>query len=119
MAITMGHPLCEVIIKGHKIQLFKGPLLSFSEDHRLPHISDELSSPRMDIVVLFKMRRPDSGDISSRGFIYYLFSISNSACVKGVAIGISSRLQPSVVQVTPVDERIMLHCWTWYSNAKG
>ena len=27
--------------------------------------------------------------------------------VKGVAIGISSILQPSVVEVTPVDERIM------------
>ena len=26
---------------------------------------------------------------------------------RGVAIGISSRLQPSVVEVTPVDERIM------------
>ena len=34
--------------------------------------------------------------------------MSNSHHVKGVvAIGVSSRLQPSVVQVTPVDERIM------------
>ena len=33
--------------------------------------------------------------------------MSNGHYVKGVAIGISSRLQPSVVEVTPVDERIM------------
>ena len=34
--------------------------------------------------------------------------MSNGHHVKGVAIGVSpSRLQPSVVEVTPVDERIM------------
>ena len=33
--------------------------------------------------------------------------MSNGARLKGVAIGISSRLQPSVVEVTPVDERIL------------
>ncbi|KAG0725368.1 Craniofacial development protein 2 [Chionoecetes opilio] len=33
--------------------------------------------------------------------------MSNGHRVRGVAIGISSKLQPSVVEVTPVDERIM------------
>ena len=33
--------------------------------------------------------------------------MSNGHHVKGVAIGASSRLQPSVVEVSPVDERIM------------
>ena len=33
--------------------------------------------------------------------------MSNGACLRRVAIGISSRLQPSVVEVIPVDEHIM------------
>ena len=33
--------------------------------------------------------------------------MSNGHHVKGVDIGVSRRLQPSVVEVTPVDERIM------------
>ena len=33
--------------------------------------------------------------------------MSNGAHLKGVAIGVSSRLQPSVVEVIPVDKRIM------------
>ena len=33
--------------------------------------------------------------------------MSNGHCVKGVDIGVSSRLQRSVIEVTPVDERIM------------
>ena len=61
----------------------------------------------MDIVGLYKTRRPDSGEISSRGFIYYWFGMNNGARLKGLAIGISSSLQLSVVEVTPVDERIV------------
>ena len=82
-------------------------VLSLSEDHRLPHLSDELSRLRMDIVGLSETRRPGSGEISSRGFIYYWCGMSNGARLKGVAIGVSSRLQSSVVEVIPVDERIM------------
>ena len=33
--------------------------------------------------------------------------MSNDARLKGVAIGVSSRRQPSVVEIIPVDERIM------------
>ena len=33
--------------------------------------------------------------------------MNNGARLKGVAIGASSRLQPSIVEVIPVDERIM------------
>ena len=34
--------------------------------------------------------------------------MSNGHHVKGLAIGIASRLKPSIVGVTPVDKRIML-----------
>ena len=46
-------------------------ILSLSEDHRLPHLSDELSRLRMDILGFSEARRPESGEISSRGFTYY------------------------------------------------
>ena len=45
----------------------------------------------------------DSGDINSRDLAYYLSGMSNDARLKGIIIGIASRLQPSVVKVTPVD----------------
>ena len=82
-------------------------VLSLSEDHRLPHLSDELSSLRVDMMGLSETRRPGSGETSSKGFTYYWSAMSNAHHVKGVAIGFYSRLQPSVVEVTPVDERIM------------
>ncbi|KAG0710377.1 Craniofacial development protein 2 [Chionoecetes opilio] len=85
-------------------------VLSLSDDHRLPLLSGELSRLRVDIVGLSETRRPGSGETSSGGYTYYWSGMSNSHrelyghCV---AIGISSKLQPSVVEVTPVDERIM------------
>ena len=84
-------------------------VLSLSEDHQLPHLSDELSRLRVDVVGLSETRRPGSGETSSKGFTYYWSGTSNGHHVKGVAIGISpSRLQqPSVVEVAPVDEHII------------
>ena len=46
-------------------------ILSLSENHRLPHLSDELSSLRVDMVGLSETRRPGSGETSSKGFSYY------------------------------------------------
>ena len=82
-------------------------ILTLSKNRRLPYISDELSRLRMDTVGLSETRRPVIDEISSRGFTYYWSGMSNGARLKGVAIGISSRLQPSVVNITPVDERVM------------
>ena len=61
----------------------------------------------MDIVGLSETRRPGSGEISSRGFTYYWSGMNNGARLKEIAIGVYSRLQPSVVEIIPVDERIM------------
>ena len=82
-------------------------ILSLSNDHRLPHLSDEISRLRMDIVGLSKTRRPGSDEISSKGFTYYWSGMSNGARLKRVAIDVSSRLHPSVVEVIPVNESIM------------
>ena len=58
------------------------------------------------MVGLSDTRRPGSGETSSKGFTYYWCGMSNGHRVKGVALGVSSRLQPSV-EVTPVDENKM------------
>ena len=75
----------------------------------------------MDIVGSSETRRPGSGEIGSRGFTYHWSGMSKDACFKGVAIGLSSRLQPPVVVVIPVDERIMRlrlkHTWGFTSLA--
>ena len=69
----------------------------------MPHISDQLNRLQEDMVGLSETRKPVSGETISKGFIYYWSCISNGHCVKGVAIDNFSRLQPSVLEVTPVD----------------
>ena len=44
--------------------------VSLSEDHRLPHLSDEISMLRVDMVGLSETRKPGSGETSSKGFTY-------------------------------------------------
>ena len=56
---------------------------------------------------LSETRGPGSGETSGKGFTYYWSGMSNGHHVKGAAIGVSSRLKPSVVEASPVDERIM------------
>ena len=59
------------------------------------------------MVGLSETRRPGSGETSSKGVTYYWSGKSNGHHVKGAARGVSTRLKLSVVEVTPVDERIM------------
>ena len=59
------------------------------------------------MVGLSETRRPGSGETSSKGFTCYWSGMSDGHHFKEVAIDVSSRLVPSVVDVAPVDERIM------------
>ncbi|KAG0710316.1 Craniofacial development protein 2 [Chionoecetes opilio] len=67
----------------------------------------ELRRLRVDIVGLSELRRPGSGETSSGSYTYFWSGMSNGDHVQGLAIGISSKLQPTVVEVTLVDEHIM------------
>ena len=60
-------------------------VLSLSEDHRLPPLSDELSKLRVDMMGLSETRRSGSGETSSKGFTFYWSGMSNGHHVKGVA----------------------------------
>ena len=83
-------------------------VLSLSEVHRLPYLSDELSRLRVDMVGLSQTRRPGSDETSSNGFTYYWSGMSNGHHVNGVAIGFSSRLQPSALKVDQHIKRLRL-----------
>ena len=55
------------------------------------------------MVGLFR-RRSGSGETSSKCFTYYWFGNSNGNHVIGVALDNSNKMQPSVLEVTPVEE---------------
>lgn len=77
-------------------------VLGLLEDHRLLYLSEEFNRLRMDMVRLCETRRFGSGEISSNGFTYYWYGMRNGPHVKGVAIGMSDRLQTSIVEITLV-----------------
>ena len=52
---------------------------------------------------LSETRRTGSSEINSKGFTYYWSGMSNGHHVKGIDMGISNRLQPSIIEVTSVD----------------
>ena len=81
---------------------------SLREDERLPLLSRELSRLGVDVASVSEVRRPGSGVASVGGYTYYWSGRADGHHWEGVAIAISNRLQPSVVEVAPVDERIMV-----------
>ncbi len=62
----------------------------------------------MNLVRLSETKRPGNGEVSREGYTYYWSGQSDGAHCKGVAIAIYTRLQSSVIGVTPVDECVML-----------
>ncbi len=83
-------------------------IVSLSDDHRLPCLSDELRRLRVDMMGLSGVRRIGSGETSSGGYMYYSSGRGDGVNLGGVAVGISSHLQSHVIGVTPADEGVML-----------
>ena len=81
---------------------------SLREDERLPLLSRELGRLGVDVASVSEVRRPGSGVASVGGYTYYWSGRADGHHWEGVAIAISNRLRPSVVEVAPVDERIMV-----------
>ncbi|XP_069998230.1 uncharacterized protein [Penaeus vannamei] len=92
------------------------PELPVPSDDLLPLLSKEMERLRVEVAALSQVRLPGSGTISIGGYTYYWSSRSDGHHLQGVAITISSRLQPSVVGVTPFDQRIMI-CVTLASES--
>ena len=78
------------------------------EDERLPLLSRELSRLGVEEAFLSEVRRPGSGVASEGGYTYHWSGRGDGQHHVGVPIAISYRLQSSVVEVAPADERIMV-----------
>ena len=82
-------------------------ILSLREDDHLSLLSSELKRLDMVIAVLSEVRRPDGGEIIAGGDTNYCSGRSDGEHAQGVAVAVSNKLTPMIIEVTPVNERIM------------
>ena len=82
--------------------------LSQIEDDHQSLLSSELQRLNIGIAALFEVWRPDSGEIMAGGYTYYWSGHSDGYHAQGVAVAMSNKLIPMVIEVTPVNERIMI-----------
>ncbi|XP_069974797.1 uncharacterized protein [Penaeus vannamei] len=68
----------------------------------------ELGKLRVEVAALSEVRRPGSSTICVGGNTYYWSGCSDGHHLQRIAMAISSRLQPSVVEIIPVDECIIV-----------
>ena len=61
----------------------------------------------IDIAELSEVRSPDSGKIMVGGYTYYWSGRSDGYHAQGVAVAVSNKMTPMIIEVTPVNERIM------------
>ena len=59
------------------------------------------------IAALSEVRRPDCGEIMMGGYTYYWCGRSDGYHSQGVTVAVSNKLTPMIIEVTPVNERIM------------
>ncbi len=82
-------------------------VLSLREDDHLSLLSFELKHLNISIAALSEARRPDSGEIMADGYTYYWSGRSDVYHAQGVAEAVPNKLIPMVIEVTPVNERLM------------
>ena len=82
-------------------------VLSLREDDHLSLLSSELKRLDIRIAALSEVRRPDCGEIMVGGYIYYWSGRSDGYHSQGVAVAVSNKLNPMIIEVTPVNEHIM------------
>ena len=59
------------------------------------------------IAALSEVQRPDSGEIMAGGYTYYWSGRSDGYHAQGVAVAVTNKRTPMIIEVTPVNERIM------------
>ena len=75
--------------------------------YHLSLLSSELKRLDIGIAALSEVRRPDCGEIMVGGYTYYWSGHSDGYHAQGVAVALSKKLTPMIIEVTPVNERIM------------
>ena len=61
----------------------------------------------MGIAALSEVWRPDCGEIMVGGYTYYWSGRSDGYHSQGVAVAVSIKLTPMIIEVAPVNEHIM------------
>ena len=82
-------------------------VLSQREDDHLSLLSSELKHLDIGIAALSEVRRSDSGEILAGGYTYYWSGRSDGYYAQGVPVAVSNKLTPMIIEVTPVNERIV------------
>ena len=82
-------------------------VLSQREDDHLSLLSSELKRLNISIAALSEVRRPDCGEIMVGGCTYYWSGRSDGYHAQGVAVAVSNKLTPMIIEVTLVNKRIM------------
>ena len=59
------------------------------------------------IAALSEIRRPHCGEIMVGGYTYYWSGRSDGYHSQEVAVAVSNKLTPKIIEVTPVNKRIM------------
>ena len=59
------------------------------------------------IAALSEVRRPDCGEIMTGGYTDYWSGRADGYHAQGVAVAVSNKLTPMIIEVTPVNKRIM------------
>ena len=77
------------------------------EDDHLSLISSELKRLDISIAALSEVRRPVCGEIMVGGYTYYWSGRSDGYHAQGVAVAVSNKLTPMIIEVTLVNEHIM------------
>ena len=82
-------------------------VLSRREDDHLSLLPSELKRLDIGIAALSEVRRPDCGEIMVGGYTYCWSGSSDGYHAQGVAVAVSNKLTPMIIEVTPVNEHIM------------
>ena len=61
----------------------------------------------ISIAALSEVRRSYCGEIMAGGYNYYWSGCSDGYHSQGVAIAVSNKLTPMIIEVTPINKRIM------------
>ena len=82
-------------------------VLSLREHDHPSFLSSQLQHLNIGIAALSDVRRPDSGEIMVGYYIYYWSSHSDGYHSQGVTEAVSNKLISMIIEVKPVNERIM------------
>ena len=82
-------------------------VLSLREDDHLSLLSAELKRLDIGIAALSEVWRPGCSEIMVGGYTYYWSGRSDGYHSQGVALAVSNKLTPLIIEVAPVNERIM------------